>query len=208
LSAQVVHRRTDTKGAVRILTLAAASLFSLSPLAAGAATITNVGGVQVIVDRPAATPAPARKVRHHVMQRTLAVRQAVVPVQPAYMMSARTAALLHYALGFVGVPYVWGGSSPSGFDCSGYVQYVYNAAGVRMPRTADIQYAVGVPVVGYPIPGDLVFFQTYEVGASHVGIYLGNGWFVQAIRPAVHLSNFNSSYFRNRYIGARRFLAS
>jgi cell wall-associated NlpC family hydrolase len=53
-----------------------------------------------------------------------------------------------------------------------------------------------------------VFFQTYEVGASHVGIYLGNGWFVQAIAPNVHLSNFNSPYFRSRYIGARRFLPS
>jgi cell wall-associated NlpC family hydrolase len=153
------------------------------------------------VDQPS-SPAPKAAARRAPKpQSTLKAAPTAVPGA-----SPRVAGLLRYALGFVGTPYVWGGSSPRGFDCSGYVQYVFGAAGVRIPRTADWQWAVGAPVSGFPKPGDLVFFQTYEVGASHMGIYLGNGWFVQSIGSNVHLSNLNSTYFRSRYIGARRFI--
>ena len=111
--------------------------------------------------------------------------------------------MARYALEFSGTPYLWGGNTPSGFDCSGFVQYVYAAYGIGLPRTADMQFAVGRSVAE-PAPGDLLFFQTYAYGASHVAIYLGNGWFVQEIAPNVHISNFNSPYFRSRYLGARR----
>lgn len=80
------------------------------------------------------------------------------------------------SMNYLGVPYVFGGTTPNGFDCSGYVRYVFANAGVYLPRTADAQYEVGYSVsTSELVPGDLVFFSTYEPGPSHVGIYLGDG---------------------------------
>lgn len=107
---------------------------------------------------------------------------------------------------FMGVPYVWGGEDPSGFDCSGFVQYVYAMHGVRLPRTADIQFGAGRAVPrGQEQPGDLVFFETYAPGASHVGIYLGSGSFIHASSVGfVRVSSLSEDYFQSRYLGARR----
>ena len=99
-----------------------------------------------------------------------------------------------------------GGASPSGFDCSGFTQFAFATVGIRIPRTADKQFYDGKVIAGDPLPGDLVFFQTYEYGPSHVAIYLGNGEFVNAIGKDVHVESFQSDYFRSRYLGARRFL--
>ncbi|HET9029055.1 MAG TPA: C40 family peptidase [Candidatus Aquilonibacter sp.] len=112
------------------------------------------------------------------------------------------------ALRFLGVPYVFGGTSPSGFDCSGYVQHVFAMLGISVPRTADAQYDAGHRIVGGMKPGDLVFFQTYEPGPSHVGIYIGNNRFVHASSHGVMVSSLSESYWRARYIGAKRLLAS
>ena len=91
------------------------------------------------------------------------------------------ARLLNIALRFGGVPYVWGGATPTGFDCSGFVQYVFGQVGVNLPRTADVQYELGRKVMKTDLqPGDLVFFETYEPGASHDGIYVGDDRFVAA----------------------------
>jgi cell wall-associated NlpC family hydrolase len=76
----------------------------------------------------------------------------------------------------LGVPYVWGGASPSGFDCSGLVMWVYGRVGVSLPHNAAALFAVGRPVHGNPQPGDLVFFS----GLGHVGLYVGNGQFIHA----------------------------
>lgn len=112
------------------------------------------------------------------------------------------------ALRFIGVPYVFGGTSTSGFDCSGYVQHVFAMLGVTLPRTADAQYDAGHRIVGSMKPGDLVFFQTYAPGASHVGIYLGHNKFVSASSSrGVSVSSLNDPYWHERYIGAKRLLA-
>lgn len=116
--------------------------------------------------------------------------------------------LTRSALRFLGVPYVFGGTTASGFDCSGFVQHVFAMLGVALPRTADAQYDFGRPAVGGPRAGDLVFFDTYG-GVSHVGIYLGRGEFVHASSShGVMVSHLSESYWASRYVGAKRLLAS
>jgi len=123
--------------------------------------------------------------------------------------SARIAnTLTRSALRFLGTPYVFGGTSGYGFDCSGYVQHVYAMLGVHLPRTADAQYYAGSRTVGGIKTGDLVFFQTYEPGPSHVGIYLGNGHFAHASSShGVMVSSLSDSYWSARYIGAKRVMS-
>jgi cell wall-associated NlpC family hydrolase len=117
--------------------------------------------------------------------------------------------LTRSALRFLGVPYVFGGTTSNGFDCSGYVQHVFAMLGISLPRTADAQYADGHRAVGGIRPGDLVFFQTYAAGASHVGIYLGHDKFVHASSShGVEVSSLHDAYWANRYIGAKRFLTA
>ena len=102
---------------------------------------------------------------------------------------------------------MWGGQSPSGFDCSGYIQYVFGKHGVTLPRTAAEQFNVGTSVSkSNLIPGDLVYFTTYKEGPSHVGIFLGNGQFIHASsgKEEVTISSLSSSYYTSRYIGAKR----
>ncbi|GAC1476217.1 MAG: hypothetical protein PVSMB8_02940 [Vulcanimicrobiaceae bacterium] len=112
--------------------------------------------------------------------------------------------LTRSAMRFIGTPYVFGGTSPSGFDCSGYTQHVFATIGVSIPRLADAQYYAGKPTDGGMVKGDLVFFQTYEPGPSHVGIYLGDGRFVHSSSHGVMVSRLSDTYRRSRYIGAKR----
>lgn len=111
------------------------------------------------------------------------------------------------AKSYLGTPYVWAGTTPSGFDCSGYTQYVFKQHGINLPRTAAEQFNVGTSVSkGNLQKGDLVFFETYKKGPSHVGIYLGNGQFINSNNSGVSISSINSSYWSSRYLGAKRVL--
>lgn len=116
------------------------------------------------------------------------------------------ALLLNTAMKFGGVPYVWGGASPTGFDCSGFVQYVFGQIGIILPRTADVQYELGRKVTQTELqPGDLVFFETYEPGASHDGIYVGDGRFIAANSgTGVAIVSLEDPYWSTKYLGARR----
>ena len=117
--------------------------------------------------------------------------------------------LLSYADKFMGTPYVWGGTSPSGFDCSGFVQYVFNHFGVSLPRTSEEQFATGVSVSQNNLqPGDLVFFSTYAPGATHVGIYMGNGLMIDAQDYGVVIDSVFNSYWGPKYLGARQVFKS
>ena len=116
--------------------------------------------------------------------------------------------IISASMNYIGVPYVFGGTSPYGFDCSGYVQYVFAKAGISIPRTADVQYDFGTPISTTDlVSGDLVFFSTYTYGASHVGIYLGDNNFIHASSSrGVTIDSLGSSYWSSHYIGARRIL--
>lgn len=115
-------------------------------------------------------------------------------------------AILRTAQQFLGVPYVWGGSSPAGFDCSGFVQYVFAHHGITLPRTADVQATVGIPVSKSELlPGDLVFFAGDYVNISHVGIYTGNGQMIHASTTyGIAYDSLYRDYRVAHYVGARR----
>lgn len=111
---------------------------------------------------------------------------------------------------YLGVPYLWGGSTPNGFDCSGYVQYVLKQAGISVPRTTEQQAQVGKYISKSALrPGDLVFLQnTYRAGISHVGIYIGNGQMIHASSSkGVTISHLSSSYYLEHYHSARQLIS-
>ena len=119
-------------------------------------------------------------------------------------MTPRT--ILKAAFNLLGVPYVFGGMSPGGFDCSGFVCYVFGKAGISLPRMADTQYeAVTRIPKGNLRTGDLVFFETYCPGASHVGIYVGDGKFIHAsCSKGISVAEVFTGYWGERYLGAGR----
>lgn len=133
-------------------------------------------------------------------------KQVQVAVAPKQQVSrSDSSSLVEKALSLTGVPYVFGGTSRSGFDCSGFTQYVFKQFGVSLPRTAAEQFNVGSSVKRAQLqPGDLVFFTTYASGASHVGIYIGGGSFVHASNSGVRTTSLSDSYYASRYLGARR----
>lgn len=115
--------------------------------------------------------------------------------------------LIALAKQYLGVPYVYGGSTPGGgFDCSGFVYYVFGQMGVRLPRCADDQYLVGRPVSKENLqPGDLVFFSADGIEVSHVGIYLQGGEFIHASsNSCITYDTLERDYRREHYVGARR----
>jgi len=114
----------------------------------------------------------------------------------------RGATVARIATAYLGAPYVWSGASPSGFDCSGLVTYVYSRVGITIPHNAAQQFRYGTPVPRDALaPGDLVFFDHLR----HNGIYLGDGRFVHATTPGgVKIARLDDDWFRRRWVGARR----
>lgn len=110
---------------------------------------------------------------------------------------------------YMGVPYLHGGASMKGIDCSAYTMAVYEkSVGKKLPRSAEAQYAIGTPVPFQDLKfGDLIFFNTTGEQASHVGIYLGDDLFAHAsVSLGVTISSLQSSYYEKRYEGARRII--
>jgi len=107
----------------------------------------------------------------------------------------------------VGMPYLYGGDTPKGFDCSGLVYYVYMQAGIHVPRTAEQQFNHGPQVPRRALQaGDLVFFRSDSGNLMHVGIYVGSSWFVHAPESGkpVTGARLDSTYWTARYLGAVR----
>jgi len=123
--------------------------------------------------------------------------------------TALSSNVIETALSLRGIPYRAAGTSPSGFDCSGFVQYVFAQHGVIVPRKVAEQFRAGRDVSAAPLePGDLVFFTTVAPGASHVGIALGGDEFVHAPSTTgiVRVERLHAPYWSTRFVGARRVL--
>lgn len=125
-------------------------------------------------------------------------------VKPVEKEHTTNADVIQVAHSLIGTPYVWGGTSPSGFDCSGFIQYVYNTQDQTVPRTVSDMWNFATPVDA-PSVGDLVFFETYKAGPSHMGIYIGDGKFIHAgTSSGVDVAEMSNSYWEQRYLGAKR----
>ena len=126
-----------------------------------------------------------------------------VPIpDPSHGVSSRAQSALSFALAQLGKPYIWGGTGPTGYDCSGLMMASWGKAGVSLPRTAAAQYAAGTPVSTSDLqPGDLVFFYP---GITHVGMYIGDGKFIHASSPRTGIK-VSVLAQQPSYQGARRF---
>jgi cell wall-associated NlpC family hydrolase len=125
-------------------------------------------------------------------------------------LDVRGTAIAAQARTYTGAAYRAGGATPSGFDCSGFVQYLFSQAGVALPRTAETQFGVGYALRTRDIAaGDLVFFRTDGHRVSHVGIATGDGRFIHApnTRSRVRVDRLDAEYWDKRYAGARRVVA-
>lgn len=132
-----------------------------------------------------------------------------IPVEsvldPSTLPPAKYGGVVGIAMQYLGVPYVWGGSSPAGFDCSGFIMYVFAQVGVQLPHHAASQFNYGVPVSRDQLqPGDLVFFD----GLGHNGIYIGGGQFIHSPHTGdvVKISGLYESWYSSRWVGGRRLL--
>lgn len=138
---------------------------------------------------------------------SVVVLLSVISIQPVAALS-KSEQIVREATTHIGTPYQWGGTTPDGFDCSGFIHYVYNKAGLSLPRTAAEQFTAGIPVDKQALQtGDLVFFETYKPGPSHSGIYVGNGQFIHASSSAgITISSLSSSYWEPKWLGATRII--
>ena len=147
--------------------------------------------------------AAQRQAVQEAQQTSVVGAAAVTPEGISVAPPSRYGGVVGIAMQYLGVPYVWGGASPSGFDCSGFVLYVYAQIGVSLPHYAASQYNYGVPVSRDQLePGDLVFFD----GLGHNGIYIGNGQFIHAPHTGdvVKISSLSDSWYAANWVGARR----
>jgi cell wall-associated NlpC family hydrolase len=158
----------------------------------GPATTAGAPGAGTPAPTASGTPAPA-----------ISPALTAPPTVPSSALPAGHPQAAQIALAYLGVPYLWGGSTPAGFDCSGLVSYVFAQLGIALPHFAAAQWTYGVPVaVSQLQPGDLVFFDALD----HVGIYLGDNLFIDAPHTGafVRIDSLSEGWYARKYVGARR----
>jgi peptidoglycan DL-endopeptidase LytE len=157
---------------------------------------------------PAVEPTPAPPAQPAPAPEPVAQAAAEEPAPAPASDSSAGERIVQIAMQYVGVPYVWGGTSPAGFDCTGLVYYAYKKAGISIPRTIDGMAASGPRIArGQLLPGDIVLFQgTYKPGLSHAGIYIGNGQFINAVTygVGVKVDSLSNSYYAAHWWGGVR----
>jgi peptidoglycan endopeptidase LytE len=147
---------------------------------------------------------------------TIFLKKAPVPVIVTEPLAAPVSAngqaiyasLASIAPNYIGSPYLMGGKLPTGFDCSGYIYYVHNEAGLKITRKSSADYYKDATKVTVPQIGDLVFFKdTYITGISHMGVYIGDNQFIHAASRGVEITNLDNSYWKSHFVDFRRFNA-
>ncbi|WP_028593889.1 NlpC/P60 family protein [Paenibacillus assamensis] len=132
-----------------------------------------------------------------------------VSIQSSKQDLSKADAVINTAYSYLGVPYVWGGTTPAGFDCSGFLNYVFGKHNVELPRTAHDIYKNAGTAVKNPQKGDLVFFSSSGSRITHIGIYLGDNQYIHASSgkvKGVTVSSLGSSWSSKTYVGAKRVL--
>lgn len=126
--------------------------------------------------------------------------------KPTVTSEALYAQVIEIAQQAIGIPYKYGGNTREGFDCSGFINYVYNTAGLEMTRKSSLQYfEQDTTKVDTPVPGDVVFFKnTYIPTISHMGIYIGNDQFIHAGSKGIAISSVNEAYWKERFVAYKR----
>lgn len=159
-----------------------------------------------------AAPVPAKPARNtpanvpgKEKKPTLEPRVQKAPESAPFLQRTKVADVIATAKKYIGTPYKFGGTTPKAFDCSGYLQYVFKENGLTLPRTADEQFKLGKSAKTAELEeGDLVFFETYERGASHCGIYLGGGKFIHAsASKGVRIDELAGDYWKAHYYGGK-----
>ena len=186
---------------VRPLDLAAANHLVLTDTIHPGLRLTVPGGApRAAVPSTSSTPAP--RPEHAAKASAPALTTSPAPARA----SAFSLAAVRIATRLLGKPYEWSGTGGRGFDCSGLVAHVFASLGRPLPHSSFAQYEAGTGVAWEDLaPGDLVFFRTYSLGASHVGIYIGDSRFIHSsYSRGVIVSSLEEPYFRGRFIGGRR----
>lgn len=131
----------------------------------------------------------------------------MITSNPSVSSLAKYEQLLKLSKTFIGVPYVFGGNTPAGFDCSGFISYVYNKVGITNQRRTSLDYFLkDTTVVKNPVPGDIVFFKnTYIATISHMGIYIGNGEMIHAGSKGIEITKLSYKYWDDRFVAFKRF---
>jgi cell wall-associated NlpC family hydrolase len=192
---------------VRTLGINRLTLGALALAAACCGACASTGAVPRPFPMPGGGPAAPERPAPSAPSRPTPLYPASPTPAPAAAAGVDGYALVGTALALRGTPYRNGGTDPSGFDCSGFTQYVFSQYGLSLPREVREQYRVGKTIKAEDLaPGDILFFTTTDPGPSHVAIAIGGDQFVHAPSSTgvVRVELLSSSYWSPRYLGARR----